>query len=525
MIMNNNNLLKLSFAQGSSNNANNINGKSSQSSSQSGFKSVLDSAVNNSGRRLSNNTPDSSRNSADNDTTNTKVKYNSFREVQMSQRNASGKVASKPGAGSGTSNVNTEMEKPSLEPEKYDEQITALAQMLGITPGQLADLAKQLGYSLEDLKDVKQLTAFMDKVSGLLQLDDNERETLIKLAEEVSRQTNSEVSAPISQVSETNDQNSKADSVSNVKNNTDITQIASTIKEKLDALIQSGKNSPDLIRDEVSQVMSAMRAQSKVTVDTQEIAAGNIDGSDNAVTASAGASEENDVNKLAKTKEAAKETNSENADNGSTKFDLNSVTTSTQTATAGDQNNLQQDQQNLQFTGDIKTVLANSETHAEKAVFSMRQPVRTSEVLNQVVEQAKVILGQDKSEMVIQLKPDHLGKLELKVVTEQGIVAAKFIAENQRVKEIIETNMQLLKDSLQKQGISVDGVSVQVGQDSRSDNRNANLFQSRSNGSISGTKSGTRDMGSSVSGVSILENLPERLAQYSNDANTINLTA
>ena len=54
----------------------------------------------------------------------------------------------------------------------------------------------------------------------------------------------------------------------------------------------------------------------------------------------------------------------------------------------------------------------------------------------------------------------------MKIVTERGIVTAKFIAENQQVKEALETNMQLLKDSLEKQGLSVQGFSVSVGQDS-----------------------------------------------------------
>jgi hypothetical protein len=85
--------------------------------------------------------------------------------------------------------------------------------------------------------------------------------------------------------------------------------------------------------------------------------------------------------------------------------------------------------------------------------------------------------------------------------------------------------MQLLKDSLQKQGISVEGVSVQVGQDSKSDNRNQNLFQGKNNLSSNGVKYGTGSTASTVTGTSLLENLPERLAQYTDDLNTINLTA
>ena len=63
-----------------------------------------------------------------------------------------------------------------------------------------------------------------------------------------------------------------------------------------------------------------------------------------------------------------------------------------------------------------------------------------------------MLLSGEKSEMVIDLKPDHLGKLALKIATERGIVVAKFIAENEQVKAALESNMNMLKESLEKQG-------------------------------------------------------------------------
>lgn len=93
---------------------------------------------------------------------------------------------------------------------------------------------------------------------------------------------------------------------------------------------------------------------------------------------------------------------------------------------------------------------------------------KSDEILYQVVEKAKVVLTTDKSEMVMDLKPDHLGKLSLKLVTENGIVMANFTAESQQVKEVLEANMQLLKSALEKQGFVVQGFNVSVGRDSNS---------------------------------------------------------
>jgi len=72
--------------------------------------------------------------------------------------------------------------------------------------------------------------------------------------------------------------------------------------------------------------------------------------------------------------------------------------------------------------------------------------------------------------MVIDLKPEHLGKLELKIVTERGMVVAKFVAENEQVKAALESNMNMLKESLEKQGFLVEGFSVTVGDNKRREN-------------------------------------------------------
>jgi len=123
----------------------------------------------------------------------------------------------------------------------------------------------------------------------------------------------------------------------------------------------------------------------------------------------------------------------------------------------------------VQFNG-IPTgqVQKSTDASAIDVVKSQKEvPVSKNEILSQVIEKAKVTLGGDKSEMVIDLKPDNLGKLALKVVTERGIITAKFVAENQQVKETLQANMQLLKDTLEKQGIAVQGFSVSVKQDSK----------------------------------------------------------
>jgi flagellar hook-length control protein FliK len=87
-----------------------------------------------------------------------------------------------------------------------------------------------------------------------------------------------------------------------------------------------------------------------------------------------------------------------------------------------------------------------------------------SDILNQVIKKADVIVQGSHQEMIMKLEPESLGKLNLKLVVENGLVTAKFVAESQQVKEVLESSFNQLKDALQEKGIAVQSFSVSVGQ-------------------------------------------------------------
>ena len=82
----------------------------------------------------------------------------------------------------------------------------------------------------------------------------------------------------------------------------------------------------------------------------------------------------------------------------------------------------------------------------------------------QIVEQARMIRTATNTEMVINLKPEHLGELTLRVsVTANGAVNASFYSDNAQVRAIIETSIVQLKQELNDQGLKVDNVEVYAG--------------------------------------------------------------
>ena len=68
-------------------------------------------------------------------------------------------------------------------------------------------------------------------------------------------------------------------------------------------------------------------------------------------------------------------------------------------------------------------------------------------ITGQIVEHAKMIKTLDNTEMVIHLKPEHLGELTLRIsVTSNGSVNASFQSENAQVRAMIENTLVQLKN-------------------------------------------------------------------------------
>lgn len=84
------------------------------------------------------------------------------------------------------------------------------------------------------------------------------------------------------------------------------------------------------------------------------------------------------------------------------------------------------------------------------------------EIFEQVVEQVKVTVTADTSEMELQLNPENLGKVNLSVVAKEGHITAHFVTENEVARQALESQIQQLRATLGEQGLKVDKVEVSV---------------------------------------------------------------
>ena len=81
---------------------------------------------------------------------------------------------------------------------------------------------------------------------------------------------------------------------------------------------------------------------------------------------------------------------------------------------------------------------------------------------NQLVERAVFAVRGEQSEARIALKPDQLGHVQMRVVTEHHLVSIKIMTESTAARDLIDAHAHQLKTELQQQGLTVEHIEVSV---------------------------------------------------------------
>lgn len=128
-----------------------------------------------------------------------------------------------------------------------------------------------------------------------------------------------------------------------------------------------------------------------------------------------------------------------------------------------DDNNSNEMNPNNQLDGFINQMI-NATQKTGRGDFDINDVEITEfrEIANQIIKGIKVTAVKDQASMELQLNPENLGKVNLSVQSKDGILTAQFIVNNDKVKEAIESQMVVLKDSLEQQGLKVETIEVAV---------------------------------------------------------------
>lgn len=114
------------------------------------------------------------------------------------------------------------------------------------------------------------------------------------------------------------------------------------------------------------------------------------------------------------------------------------------------------------FTNPILQAIENAVDNVQEIGELDNQPVRGADVIEQIVEQVRIQMNQDTTSLEMQLYPEHLGKIQIHIISKDGVMTARIVAETEAAKQAIENGLTNLKESMQDQNLKVDAIEVMV---------------------------------------------------------------
>ena len=104
----------------------------------------------------------------------------------------------------------------------------------------------------------------------------------------------------------------------------------------------------------------------------------------------------------------------------------------------------------------------NVQTVQGEFVQTYQQVIDVQDIMEQIVQSARVITTSSDTTMEMQLNPENLGKIFMEITTKEGTVSAKIVAQNEAVRDALEAQIVELKQNLNQAGVKVDAVEVTV---------------------------------------------------------------
>lgn len=112
---------------------------------------------------------------------------------------------------------------------------------------------------------------------------------------------------------------------------------------------------------------------------------------------------------------------------------------------------------------DNSKVTFDYSSYDETITLSTGETVSTQEMIDQIVEQARILNTSESSTMEMTLNPEGLGKIYMEVTQKGDEITAKIYTENEIVKEALENQMSTLRAELNQTSSKVTSIEVSVG--------------------------------------------------------------
>ncbi|NLB62486.1 MAG: hypothetical protein GX801_00065 [Fibrobacter sp.] len=107
-----------------------------------------------------------------------------------------------------------------------------------------------------------------------------------------------------------------------------------------------------------------------------------------------------------------------------------------------------------------------AERHLELSTrLDMQARIDSFQVVQQISTKIAGLIDLKENKMTLRLDPPELGKVQMEIELKPGELKVQMMVENQEVKNLLESNVSQLRESLEKQQIQIDDLEVSVSQE------------------------------------------------------------
>lgn len=119
-----------------------------------------------------------------------------------------------------------------------------------------------------------------------------------------------------------------------------------------------------------------------------------------------------------------------------------------------------QQQTHVSFQTTTQTI--NNGQTVEVVQTVTQSQIDVENILRQISQMTRISVTQAQSSIEMQLNPENLGKVYLQVVSKEGSITAQIAAQNAAVKEVLESQIAVLKENMNQQGMKVEAIEVTI---------------------------------------------------------------
>jgi len=158
---------------------------------------------------------------------------------------------------------------------------------------------------------------------------------------------------------------------------------------------------------------------------------------------------------------------------------------------------------NILPTADLATSQSMTFTKALDNVQAQApKELNSSDVLSQINSKLDTLQDENTTKVTIVLKPEGLGKINLELINGKDGLVAKMTTDSAQVKQLLDKNLDSLRDTLGSQGVAVNTVSVKVDETQKQSNNMFSFDDGQARGDNQGSSNNSQSQNENKSAFS-----------------------